>query len=99
MKDENTGEALIISNVTHGDANKLRSALMKTVKRVWVLIKTTKKPEQFNVFIANEWGGKPTVVQLEQATDIKNNMFDDHEAETVRDEDVIDVTDDVQFTL
>lgn len=98
MKDEN-GEVLISSNISHVEANRLRSALTKTVPRVWVLVMNTKDPSLYNVFIANDWGGRPSSKQIELASNVQNTMNNDVVVDTLRDDEFVDVTDDVQFSL
>lgn len=84
LENESTKESLLAKSLTHAKANELRSLLMKTVKHLWVLVKSTKtnsKDGLFDVYIANEWGSAPTDEQrklsMVLATGLHSSEFAD----------------------
>jgi len=101
MSDKENGkEVLLVKSLSHKRANELRSILTKNINHIWVLVFHTKVEHEFDVYIANEWGGKPSQNQLTEAQTFSNSFsVNSEEPETLRDNDFIDVTDEVQFTL
>lgn len=90
-------EVLLANGLTHRRANELRSMLVKTVKHIWVLVFETTKVDNYDVYIANEWGGTPSKEQKELSMALATGFIDEEQhVDTLRQEEYIDVTDDIQ---
>ncbi len=100
MQNENSKEVLLVKSLSHKKANELRSILTKQVRNIWIYVFETKNPEEFDVHIGNEWGGKPTETQQALASElVKDFLPETDSVETLRDHEFVDVTDEVQFSV
>lgn len=100
MENENNKEVLLVKSLSHKRANELRSVLTKQVRHVWVYVFETKKADEFDVYIANEWGGKPSITQQSIANELCKDFVPGNEyIETIPEHEFVDITDEVQFSI